>query len=201
MNRPTHTGPAASSGLSAATLKRVRERQPDAMNEFFDAYYDRVFAYVSHNVGGGEIAEDLTQEVFLRLHRSLEKLDPERDPSAWVFTVAINLVRDHWRSREHRRRGDHSDLTVLAALPEGRAGGDAQEELEREQDAKLLRQAIMGLGEQDRELIMMRSFGGMSTEELAEILKSNSAAVRQRFSRALKRLGDEYRLLLGKEGR
>jgi RNA polymerase sigma-70 factor (ECF subfamily) len=201
MNPSTHSDPASKSGLSADTLRRVRERDAEAMNEFFDAYYDRVFAYVSHNIGGGEIAEDLTQEVFLRLHRSLERLDPKRDPSAWVFTLAINLVRDYWRSREHRHRHSRMDLDALGAHPEGRVEGDAHDKLEKQEREALLRRAMMELNEQDRQLIVMRSFEEFSTEELAKLFKTKTGAIRQRFSRALKRLGTHYEKLAGKEGR
>ncbi len=201
MNRTTNSDLASKSGLSAATLRRVRERDPEAMNEFFDAYYDRVFAYVARTIGGGEIAEDLTQEVFLRLHRSLERLDPDRDPSAWVFTVAINLVRDHWRSREHRQRHAQTDLDTLGVHPEGRVEDVAHDRLEQQERDALLQQAMMQLGEQDRQLIVMRSYEDLSSDELAKLLDTKPGAIRQRFSRALKRLGVHYEKLAGKEGR
>ena len=66
------------------------------------------------------LAEDLTHEVFLRLNRALDRLDPDRDPTGWVFTVATNCVRDHWRSRSHKSKQRDTELKpehheVLAA--------------------------------------------------------------------------------------
>lgn len=70
-----------------------------AMEAFFDHYYDRVSGYPVQARRDRALAGDLTQEAFLHMHRGLERLDPGRDPTPWVFTVAANVLRDHWRRR------------------------------------------------------------------------------------------------------
>ena len=65
-------------------------------------YFDRVYGYVRRLVGEDSLAEDVTQDVFLHLQRSFRSYDPARELSPWVFTIATNKVRDHWRSRRHR---------------------------------------------------------------------------------------------------
>jgi RNA polymerase sigma-70 factor (ECF subfamily) len=59
------------------------------------------------------LAEDLTQEVFLQVHRFRERYDPERDPRAWLFTIATNQVRSTWRSRQRRPEGREESLERL----------------------------------------------------------------------------------------
>ncbi len=178
--------------MDEATLRAVRDRDPAAMDRFFASFYDRVFAYLLRLVNDRSLAEDLAQEVFLRLHRALDRLDPARDPAPWVFTVAANLLRDHWRSAEHRRRGERRDIADMGdrlAAP----GEDALENLSRTESEACLREQLARLTEDDRQLVLLRSYAGLDAGALAESLNIKREAVRQRFSRALKRLGDFYR--------
>jgi RNA polymerase sigma-70 factor (ECF subfamily) len=88
--------------LDREVLLRVKARDREAMNRFFDAYYDRAHAYATKLLRDATLAEDLIQEAFLRMHAALDRLDPDRNPTPWVLTVVTNTIRDHWRSRAHR---------------------------------------------------------------------------------------------------
>lgn len=190
MTHPTDTGSAPA--WDTALLRSVRERHPESMRAFFDLYYDRVHAYLLRLVDDRHLAEDLTQEVFLRLHGALDRLDPERDPAPWVFTVASNLLRDYWRSAEHRRRGRMSDIDDLR----DKSGDGAEDDLEalaRAESEACLRRMLARLAENDRQLVLLRGYAELDSAALAEILRISREAVRQRFSRAVKRLGELYR--------
>lgn len=162
------------------------------MEQFFDLYYDRLFAHVARLVHDTHLAEDLTHDVFLRLNRVLDRLDPHRDPTAWVFTVATNVVRDHWRSRDHKASGRNTELTgahleVLADNEE-----DVEEQLARRQEQEALQQALDGLSDADREVILLSDYEGLNSITVAEILGLKPDAVRQRHRRAVTRLGELY---------
>ena len=77
----------------------LQRREPAALEVFFDTYFSRVYAYVRRMVDSVEEAEDVTQEVFLRLHDRIGTYDGERDPRPWVFAVASNVLRSWWRRR------------------------------------------------------------------------------------------------------
>jgi RNA polymerase sigma-70 factor, ECF subfamily len=188
----THDNIDSRPDLDAATLRAVREREPAALERFFAAFHDRVFAYLLRLVNDRSLAEDLAQEVFLRLHRALDHLDPDRDPAPWVFTVAANLLRDYWRSAEHRRRGEHHDIADLDERLSA-PGEDALESMSRAESEACLRRQLARLSENDRQLVLLRSYAGLDAGALAESLNIKREAVRQRFSRALKRLGEFYR--------
>src|SRR5205814_249964 len=83
--------------LTAADLERARDRDPEALAAFFEAYFDRIYALVYRLLGNRAAAEDVTQEVFLKVHRAVDRLDPQRDPGAWLSTIAYNACRDLWR--------------------------------------------------------------------------------------------------------
>ncbi len=186
--------------LSEERLRAVRDRDPQAMEQFFGVYYDRVFGYLLRLVDRRSLAEDLTQEVFLRLHRALDRLDPKRDPAPWVFTVASNLLRDYWRSSEHHRRDKVTDVDFLRETA-GDGKEDRLEGLAREESEACLRRMLERLAENDRQLVMLRSYAGLDSGALATALDISREAVRQRFSRALKKLGELYRKFCEPEGR
>jgi len=179
--------------LDSGTLSRVCARDPEALGRFFDCFYRRVYGHVAHMVGDPVLAEDLTQDAFLRMHRAIERLDPARDPAPWIFTVATNTVRDHWRSRDHQNRHRRADLDPEQdlALPDDEPGAHVR--LEKEEAATAVRQALASLAESDREVIQLRSYEGLDSQVVGEVLGISPEAVRQRHRRALSRLGDAYR--------
>jgi RNA polymerase sigma-70 factor (ECF subfamily) len=179
--------------LGTEVLRRVVARDPEALNTFFDHYFDRVYTHVTNLTGDPVLAEDLTQEAFIRLHRAIDRLDPARDPAGWVFTVVSNTVCDHWRSKQHRRSKREVDITKLEdfALTNGRPTPDR--EMERQQVAAAIREAVLSLAPNDREVLLLRSYEGLETSEIAQVLNIKPEAVRQRHSRALSRLGKAFR--------
>src|SRR5439155_594675 len=92
-----------------AELERVRARDPEALESFFERYFDRVYGLVFRLLGDRTLAEDMTQEVFLKVHRAAHQLDPGRDPAPWIMTIAHNACRDLWRSNAWKlaRRAAH----------------------------------------------------------------------------------------------
>ena len=166
------------------------------MEIFFEHFYDRVFGYVASLLRNRDRAEDIAHEAFLRLHKSIDKLDPSRDPAPWVFTVVSNLVRDHWRSKEYRVGRQQGDMEEIERLPSAGSGGQ-HEALEKEESAKAIRLALAELSEDDREIILLRTYQEMDTDQVAEILGIRVDAVRQRHSRAVKRLGEHFKRLMG----
>jgi RNA polymerase sigma-70 factor (ECF subfamily) len=87
---------------SRSTLEAVRRRDGDALGALFDTYFDRLFGFAYRLLGDHSAAQEVTQEVFLKVHRAAHQIDPERDPGPWLMTIARNACREHWRKR---RRG------------------------------------------------------------------------------------------------
>ena len=132
------------------------------------------------------LAEDLTQDVFLHVQRSLPSYDPERPLSPWVYTIATNKVRDQWRSRRHQedRHMQSIDqdeggpvLVAEAVQPEA-----AIESSEVEDE---IRAAVDELPEMLKTTFVLRFYDGLSFAEIGAMVDRNEAAVRKRYSRAL----------------
>ena len=174
-----------------AVIEAARRREPAAREAFFDAYFAHVYALACRLLGDRIPAEDLTQEVFIKVHRSIDSLDPDRDPWPWIATIAHNACRDLWRSGSHRMARRSEPLEGSSARgdrfasrdgnPEGHALGQERE--------RLVRDAVERLPDTLRQLVLLYDYAGLSHPEVAELLGIEHAAVRKRYSRALAALG------------
>ena len=185
--------------LERAVLERVRQREPDAMGDFFEHYVDMVFGLVLRLLGDRTAAEDVTQEVFYKVHRAAHQLDTARDPAPWLTAIAYNACRDVWRSAAYRmtqRSGSIEDETGPAArLASGTA--DPEHELLRGERERLVREAIGRLPEQLRTPIVLYDYQGLSHQQIASVLNIQHAAARKRYSRALAALAELLKDSLG----
>ena len=101
--------------LGPDVLRRVKERDPGALAEFFETYFDRVYALVSRLLGDRTQAEGAVSEVFLKVHRAIDRPDPARDPMPWLVTIA-ELPDDLRESVLPYDYADQSHEEIAAAL-------------------------------------------------------------------------------------
>lgn len=174
-------------------LRRVQRRDREAMDTFFDRYYDRVYAHVVNMMRDPVRGQDVCQDIFLKLHHAVAKLDPERDPTPWVFAVASNAVRDHWRSRAHGRDRREQGVDDMSGLDVPHPDRAVDAAMEKDQELRAVWSALHALGDDDREIILLRDYEELETRDIAGMLDITVEAVRQRHSRAVRRLGEEYR--------
>ncbi len=173
-----------------ARLARVRARDPVALGEFFEAYFDRVYSLVYRLLGDRTRAEDAAQEVFLKVHRAVDRLDIERDPWGWLCAIATNTCRDLWRSsadRMGRRSVDVDDPAVRETLSTGH--DDPERDLLRSERTRIVQEALGELPEDLRMSVLLFDYAGVPHEEIAAMLGISHDAARKRHSRALAALG------------
>ena len=177
-------------------LERVRRREPEALTAFFDHYFGRVYGVIFRMVGDRHLAEDLTQEVFLKVHRAAHRLDPARDPGTWLIAIAANTCRDLWRSAAHRmaRRGDPLDDETLSHL-EGGSHTPEADLIARERE-RLVQEAIAALPVPLRLAVVLHVYDGLGHDEVAAITGIRDSAARKRYSRALRLLAERLRGVL-----
>jgi RNA polymerase sigma-70 factor (ECF subfamily) len=180
-------------------LERVRLRDPEALGVFFEHYFDRVFGLTLRLLGDRSAAEDVTQDVFFKVHRAAHQLDPARDPGPWITAITYNTCRDVWRSGAYRmgRKSDSVDAEpgLDAKLP--RAAGDPERDVLTAERERLVQQALAELPQTLRECIVLHDYQGLGHQEIAELLGIGHAAARKRHSRALATLGRRLRSVLG----
>lgn len=180
--------------LPPGVLERAQAGDSDALGVFFDHYFDRVFGTVRRLVGGRDVAEDITQDVFLKIQRRIGRLDVSRDPAPWLYTVAANACRDYWRSRSWRMMRHSLPLDdPAAAMAMGSHASDPEQVWLRAEEERCLQQAIERLPAPLRMTVVLHDCEGLGHQEIAEITGIKYAATRKRHSRALLALADLLR--------
>ena len=173
----------ASSG-SWALVKAAQDGDMVAFGELFDRYYDVVFRYVLFRTGDRTLAEDLTQETFVRALRRISSVSYQgRDIGAWFVTIARNLIFDHVKSSRYRLEQTTSEMIELSPS----TGGPEQEVLDGATNDELLR-CVRKLNPDQQECIQLRFLQGLSVAETAEIMDRNEGAVKALQHRAVRRL-------------
>lgn len=169
--------------------QRLHDLDRDTLGRFYELYAARVYRYVRRMLGEDHLAEDVTQDIFMHIQRSLSSYDPARELAPWVYTLATNKVRDFWRSRRNLdllREKSFEDEDAGHSVATTRPGPMPQ--LENKELGGVLSKAIDALPEGLRVTLLLRYFEGLSFEAIAQILERNEEAVRKRYSRALAEL-------------
>ena len=158
-------------------LARVRKREPGALARLYTLYYPRILKYVHYRLGPEE-AEDVTGEVFLKLLNSIDTQSGNFE--AWLYRLARNAVIDRVRHRNTRRE---EPLREEAPDPtdQGRGAHSTTAALDVER-------ALSLVGEEHRELLVLRFIQGLSAAEIGEITGQSPGAVRGMLFRALTKL-------------
>ena len=184
--------------FAPSELERVCAREPEALAAYFERSFDQVFGLVSRLLGERSLAEDVTQEVFLKVHRAIHQMDPARDPAPWLATIAYNACRDLWRSSQHRmgRRSAPLDDPAVAPRLASSAPDPEGARLVAER-TRLVQAAVAQLPEPLRAAVLLHDYQGLSHEQVARLTGINPAAARKRYSRALAALGAILKETLG----
>jgi RNA polymerase sigma-70 factor (ECF subfamily) len=144
------------------------------------AYQHRVFAVAARTLGNRAEAEEIAQEVFVRVHRAIGGFRGDAKLSTWIYSITSRLCLNRLATTE--RRLTREDDETLARVPSG--SPDAAEELERRQLQTALHQAIAALPEDRRIVVVLRDVEGLSYEEIAQALDLELGTVRSRLHRA-----------------
>lgn len=164
-------------------LELARTGDQAALEELCRREWRPVYGVVYQAVGNPADAQDLTQEVFLRALRSLDRYRQTSVPfRAYLATIARNLVRDQWR----RKRLSLVDLEAAGELPSSSAG--PEEHAVSRSEADHLRAGIATLPPDYQEVIQLRVLEGRPTDEVARMMNRTPAAIRQLQHRAINAL-------------
>jgi RNA polymerase sigma-70 factor (ECF subfamily) len=160
-----------------------------AFEELVDRYQARLLNFVYRTVGDRERAEDLVQEVFIRVYRHLHRFDRSKKFSTWVYTIASNLAKNELRNRSRnplvlfqtvKKNWDDEDRPLQFEDTTSRPDDMYRKRRLRE----LVEQSVAQLPEHHRSVFVLRELEGKSYEEIAEITGCNLGTVKSRLNRA-----------------
>jgi RNA polymerase sigma factor, sigma-70 family len=154
----------------------------EAFAALVDLHKSWIHAHLYRWVQQRELAEDMTQEVFLRAFARIKKFRGEAKFSTWLFQIALNMARDHWRSAERRKSDPRS-------MEEGEladtATPSAETQLGEGQSRRRVFGALQGLPEIYRETLMLRYYSELSLDEICQIQGQGLSNVKMRIARGL----------------
>jgi RNA polymerase sigma-70 factor (ECF subfamily) len=173
------------SGVVAAFLNGEQR----AFDELVDRYQTRLLNFIYRTVGDRDRAEDLVQEVFIRVYRHLHRFDRSKKFSTWVYTIASNLAKNELRNRSRsplvlfqtiQGTSDEEDRPLQFEDSTSRP-----DDLYRKRHLReLVEQTVAQLPEHHRQVFVLRELEGRSYEEIAEITDCNLGTVKSRLNRA-----------------
>lgn len=152
--------------------------------EIYDQYYRRVRRFILSYVRNEWTADDLTQETFIRVQKSLGMLQAPERLTSWIFRIAYNICRDHFRRCQIAAPRE----CELAETMEARINAIAQQGIEQCEMSKCVQGVVNMLPESFRSVIILFDFGELSHREIAEILDISVDNVKVRLHRGRKKL-------------
>jgi RNA polymerase sigma-70 factor, ECF subfamily len=177
-------------------MVRYQRGDRDAFAELVRRYQTPIYNFVIRQVGQKSIAEDTTQEVFLRVVQNAAEFKHEARFSTWLYTIARNLCIDQLRKLSHRRHPsldqpppgspDQRPLGESVVDPDPRASVD-RAAASSEMQGSIVR-AVEGLPEDQREVFLLREVASLSFKQIAEVTGVGENTVKSRMRYALDRL-------------
>jgi RNA polymerase sigma factor (sigma-70 family) len=176
----------------AELIERCLQKDNSAWELVVARYKRKVFHIGYKFTGRHDDAEDLTQEIFLKVFRSLEKFNRDADFSTWLSSVARNFCIDHYRASKREKEVLVEDLVAFDLAPAS-TGSSPHRALEDRDRRSFLRRGLEALPEKLREAVVLRDLQGLSYQEMADRLGLPEGTVKSRINRGREELS---RLLL-----
>jgi RNA polymerase sigma-70 factor (ECF subfamily) len=160
-------------------VQRAIAKDPAAFAEIYDRHVVRVYRHIYYLVGDAREAEDLTAQTFLKAWEAIGRYKERGAPIvAWLLRIAHNLTVSYLRSKR-----DHSELDD--GYVDQKRAGNPEEVLEQSSDERSVREAVMQLRDEQRQVIMLRFVEEMGYQEVAQVIGKSVPAVRVIQHRAL----------------
>ena len=173
----------------AGVVTSFLEGEERAFAELVERYQTRLLNFIYRTIGDREKAEDLVQEVFIRVYRHLHRFDRSKKFSTWIYTIASNLAKNELRNRSR------NPLVLFQTIRKNWQDDDRPLQFEdsstRPDDLyrkrhlrELVESSVAQLPEHHREVFVLRELEGKTYEEIAEITGVNLGTVKSRLTRA-----------------
>ena len=181
-------------GLSDAQIMlRVKAGDDSAFEYLVQKYRRPMLSFMYRMAHNSAVAEDLAQEVFLRVYRSREKYEASAKFTTWLYRIASNLAVNHARDTRHQR----PENTVSLDQPDQESGLtidlpdnslSAEEAIVRRERLAAIRQRVEALPERQKMALIMHKYQQMDYRQIAEVLKLSESAIKSLLFRAYETL-------------
>ena len=179
-------------------IQRIRNGDATAFKVLFDQYQSPIFNLCCRIVGNRNEAEDLCQDVFFKIYKSLNTFKYRSKLSTWIYRITVNLALNHLRNRkktsriplegfDHAQSGEVGDLLLEGSTRQPDTA------LEKKELESMIRRALDCLPEKQRIALVLQKYEGLSCKEIAAVMDCTLSSVQSRLFRGKENL---YRILL-----
>lgn len=185
-------------GDDAQLMLRAAQGDEGCFNDLVVRYHRPLIHFLFRMVHNQAVAEELAQDVFLRVYRARESYRAEARFSTWLYRIATNLAVNHARDTRHER----SAQTVYLDEPDPESGSTpdvadlvptVEQRLVREERMAQIRQQVMALPERQRMAVLMHKYQGMDYKQIGEVLKLSESATKSLLFRAYQTLREKLK--------
>jgi len=182
----------------AAIMLRVAAGDEAGFNYLVERYHRPMIHFLYRMVRNQAVAEEMAQEVFLRVYRSRESYRAEAKFTTWLYRIATNLAVNHARDTKHER----SAQAVYLDAPDPETGAtpdvaddepSVEQRLMRDERMAAIRKHVMDLPERQRMAVLMHKYQGMDYRQIGEVLKLSESATKSLLFRAYQTLRDKLK--------
>ena len=180
-------------------VRRVQKGDKRAFDLLFSRYQYKIAALVSRFIRDAHEVEDVTQEAFIKAYRALPRFRGDSAFYTWLYRIAINTAKNYLVSRNRRPPATDIDAEEAEFMDGGeslRQVENPQNELARDELARVIDQAIRELPADLRTAVTLREFEGLSYEQISEVMECPVGTVRSRIFRAREAIDAKIRPLL-----
>jgi RNA polymerase sigma-70 factor (ECF subfamily) len=182
----------------AAIMLRVAAGDEAAFNYLVQRYHRAMIHFLFRMVRNQAVAEEMAQEVFLRVYRSRESYRAEAKFTTWLYRIATNLAVNHARDSKHERAAQ----TIYLDAPDEETGTtpdvaddeiSVEQRMMRDERMAAIRTHVMALPERQRMAVLMHKYQGMDYRQIGEVLKLSESATKSLLFRAYQTLRDRLK--------
>ncbi len=167
-------------------MEAVKSGDLQQASLLFERYNKRIYNFLARMTMGKMLAEDLTQNVFLRMIKYRNSYREGNKFHSWIYQIARNVFSDHYQMHKNKFTGfvDVEKLSEVIA--------DKEESLEQDEREKILHRSLAMLNEEQRELLVLTRFQHLKYEEVAVIMDTTVANIKVKVHRAIQKLREHY---------
>jgi RNA polymerase sigma-70 factor, ECF subfamily len=179
-------------------MLRVREGDDSGFNHLIEKYRNPIIHFMFRMVHNQAVAEELAQEVFLRVYRSRHTYRAEARFTTWLYRIATNLGVNHARDTKHERTAqnvylDQPDPETGVSPDVADSRTTAEEDLVRDERMRAIRKHVMALPERQRTAVLMHKYQDMDYKEIGAVLKLSESATKSLLFRAYQTLRERLK--------
>jgi RNA polymerase sigma-70 factor (ECF subfamily) len=167
-------------------MEAVKNGDLQQVSVLFERYHKRIYNFLARMTIDRDLAEDLTQNVFLRIMKYRNSYREGMRFQSWIYQVARNIFSDHYQAQKNK----FSDFITVDKISDHVP--ESEESYDREEQEKLLTRSMALLTDEQRELLVLTRFQHMKYEDVAIVMDTTVANIKVKVHRAIGKLREHY---------